>query len=127
MTEKRREKLYHDLLRLKGGVLVRIERAKHNLNESNTETRGDEAMLANRQCISFTESTIISVANREMRLIDDALHRLSANNPDEPYGVCVDCRAEISLQRLAATPFAVQCIKCAARGEETILDPHGVY
>jgi RNA polymerase-binding transcription factor DksA len=127
MTSERRQKLLHELLRLQGRVLVRIARSRQNLDEYKIEPTGDEAMKANCSCAAFTESRLMTTACSELRLIEDAIDRLSTNNPLEPYGVCVDCDREISVIRLMGSPFVTKCIKCAQAEEEMIIDPHGVY
>ena len=46
----------------------------------------------------------------EARQIQSALGRIE----DGSYGECISCGAEISKKRLAALPYATQCINCAS-------------
>lgn len=48
----------------------------------------------------------------EARLIREALARMRAGE----YGVCLECGAEISAERLAAVPHAPLCRRCAGAG-----------
>ena len=51
----------------------------------------------------------------EIRAIDAALMRIA----DRSYGSCVDCGAEIDMQRLQAYPTAKRCLDCQAMHEKT--------
>jgi RNA polymerase-binding transcription factor DksA len=51
----------------------------------------------------------------ELRALEAALKRVS----DGAYGLCVDCGAEIPLERLRAQPFAARCLACQQRHEKT--------
>src|SRR5579872_966800 len=62
-----------------------------------------ESDLQMEVSVSLTEMTA-EVLHR----IEEALKRIASGD----YGVCVDCRADIPLKRLAAVPFAVRCREC---------------
>jgi RNA polymerase-binding protein DksA len=49
----------------------------------------------------------------ELRELNAARARLAAG----AYGVCVDCSADIALERLEARPTAIRCTDCQARAE----------
>jgi len=51
----------------------------------------------------------------ELREVEAARRRLT----DGSYGVCVDCGADIALERLRANPTAARCVPCQARHEKT--------
>ena len=51
----------------------------------------------------------------EVRAIEAALNRLAAGN----YGACVDCGADIPLERLRAYQTAARCISCQSIHELT--------
>jgi DnaK suppressor protein len=38
---------------------------------------------------------------------------------DGTYGICEECGQEISEERLEAVPYAIYCIQCAQKHEET--------
>jgi DnaK suppressor protein len=50
---------------------------------------------------------------QEVAAIRAALRRLD----DGTYGICVTCDEPIAPARLAALPYALQCIKCATKAE----------
>ena len=52
---------------------------------------------------------ISTVTNLEIREIKLALSRIESGH----YGVCCDCGATISKERLAVIPYATTCIGCA--------------
>jgi len=47
--------------------------------------------------------------------IDGALERIKSGE----YGTCIDCGAEIDVERLLAFPTAKRCIDCQSRREKT--------
>lgn len=51
----------------------------------------------------------------EVRAVDAALKRLDAGD----YGSCIDCDADIPLERLRAYPTAARCISCQSLHELT--------
>lgn len=63
------------------------------------------------------ERLVAQTGTEHVRLaaVDDALARLAAGS----YGLCVDCGAEIQLERLIALPQAARCITCQQRGERS--------
>ena len=56
------------------------------------------------------ERLVAQTSTERIRLfaVHDALARLAAGS----YGLCVDCGAEIQLERLIALPQTAQCIAC---------------
>jgi DnaK suppressor protein len=50
---------------------------------------------------------------REIMLIDAALRRMDTG----VFGECVDCGADIPMDRLEALPFAIRCEEDATRHE----------
>ena len=51
----------------------------------------------------------------ELRALDAAHKRLA----DGTFGICVDCGADIPLQRLEVEPEAARCVECQSRHEKT--------
>ena len=64
-----------------------------------TETEGDEVLDA-----------LEDTAMAEIAEIRKALERIE----DGSYGICATCGDDIATKRLAALPYATQCINCAA-------------
>ncbi len=56
---------------------------------------------------------VLSNASNNLEQIDKALERLENNT----YGICEECAAYISLERLKALPFATRCIECKRKEE----------
>jgi RNA polymerase-binding protein DksA len=56
---------------------------------------------------------ILATEHDTLRKIDDALARID----DGSYGKCVECGQKIAGERLAAVPYAAQCIQCARKNE----------
>lgn len=52
---------------------------------------------------------------QEIRDIDAALMRIAADR----FGVCSECRASISIERLQAYPTAKRCYRCQVNHERT--------
>jgi DnaK suppressor protein len=57
-------------------------------------------------------AALLQAAQERVAAIDAALDRLRAGD----YGVCTRCGQPIGVDRLAARPAALTCIRCAARG-----------
>ena len=57
-------------------------------------------------------AALLQAARERVAAIDVALDRLRAGH----YGVCARCGQPIGVDRLAARPAALTCIRCAARG-----------
>jgi DnaK suppressor protein len=49
-----------------------------------------------------------------LREVEDALDRLEEGT----YGICEDCGAAISLERLTVLPFSTCCVQCQERREQ---------
>jgi len=58
---------------------------------------------------------LIDRINSILHQIDDALDRIK----DMSFGVCIGCGKQISLKRLKVVPYAVYCIGCQKRFEES--------
>lgn len=70
------------------------------------------------QFASEREMAIRSV-DRETTLLRDvkaALHRVT----DGSFGTCLDCESAISVNRLAALPWASRCIRCQGVADENL-------
>jgi DnaK suppressor protein len=70
----------------------------------------------------YTLSQLIENTRRELILIDTAMQRMD----EKVYGVCVDCGADIPLDRLEALPYAVRCEEDATRHEVEARGSHYV-
>ena len=59
-------------------------------------------------------ATIIDRQVNEMQCIEVALKNLAEAN----FGVCIDCKEEISFDRIMAAPSSQRCITCQNRHEK---------
>ena len=73
---------------------------------------GDESVAA---LLSDLDQAELSRDVAELREIEAARKRLA----DGAYGICLDCAADIAMERLTAEPGAARCVKCQARHEKT--------
>jgi len=68
---------------------------------------------AQTELADYTLSSLMEAQRREIMLIDAALRRMDTN----VFGECVDCGADIPMDRLEALPFAIRCEEDATRHE----------
>jgi len=69
-----------------------------------------------RATIEDCRNGMYRIRSRESRLIKKIKARLKAIE-DGSYGICEDCEAPISFQRLKARPVTSYCIACKSRRE----------
>ena len=77
---------------------------------------GDQAMA---DLIADLENAELSRDLQELKEIEAALARLREGG----YGVCIDCRREIDLERLRSKPAASRCFDCQRMFEKTFAHP----
>ena len=73
---------------------------------------GDESVA---DMLADLDAAIVDRQIVEVRTIEATLKRLSSGD----YGACVDCGADIPLERLRAYPTAERCISCQSVHELT--------
>jgi DnaK suppressor protein len=64
---------------------------------------------------------LVGIRQEELIKLDQAERKLNQGT----YGRCEECGMDISEERLAAMPFAVRCIRCEERFEETDVQGRG--
>ena len=74
-----------------------------DFSEQATETENDEVLDA-----------LGNAARGEVEKIRQAISRIDAGT----YGICLGCGEPIKKERLAALPYANQCIRCAERSQQ---------
>lgn len=90
---------------------ARLERITQNVRrnlDSDSEERARE--LADSEVVD----ALGNEARDEIRKISSALNRMTSGE----YGLCAECGAAIAAERLAAYPYADECIDCAELDEE---------
>lgn len=65
----------------------------------------DQAQISHDEFVSLR---LNSLDYRQLRLIDEALDRLTSGE----YGICVSCEEAIPAKRLIALPWARYCVGC---------------
>ncbi len=56
----------------------------------------------------------LTAHKKNLEKIEEALRKLDEGT----YGICEDCGAEISEQRLKIIPFAIYCVECMEKREQ---------
>ena len=111
--------------------LEELERARAAMRrESDGMVSGELADIDNHPADQGTETheqeldatTEVFLAEEERR-IEEARRALA----DGTYGTCVDCGAEIPLDRLEAVPEAVRCLDCQRHFEGLHSQRHGLH
>jgi len=118
MSQKKKEALKKMLLEKKRQVWDEVkERLFRQLGpeyKNEIDTALDEGDKALTDLAEETGLSLIDLRKDILDKIDHALEKLEQGT----YGICEDCGAEISEQRLKAVPFAIYCIECKEKREE---------
>ena len=77
-----------------------------------THDSGEESLA---HLVADLDQAEISRDVGELRSLEAARRRIA----DNAYGLCVDCGADIPLERLRAQPGAARCLACQGRHEKT--------
>jgi DnaK suppressor protein len=119
-----------DLQKLRG----LLQRRRRTLLESAVAAQRELAALkdqerdpeyeegAQSELADYTLSHLIENTRRELGQIDNAMQRMD----QKVFGRCIDCDAEIPLERLEALPYAVRCEEDATRHEVEARGSHYV-
>lgn len=86
--------------------------ARHRLHVDQHSDPVDEAQWSEDAAVAIEE---LDVARRNQQEASLALKRLQ----DGAYGLCTDCKREISESRLQALPWATRCVRCETLREFT--------
>ncbi|HVB47218.1 MAG TPA: TraR/DksA family transcriptional regulator [Burkholderiales bacterium] len=79
----------------------------------------DTGDQASADLLSDLDNAEVSRDLRMLRELNAALERLAEGS----YGSCIDCGAEIGLERLRAYPAALRCVDCQRVHEKTYAHP----
>jgi RNA polymerase-binding protein DksA len=93
-------------------LIDELKRDAARLREGRSADIDDEAVV---DLLVGLDQADLSRDAAELREIEAARHRLDEGS----YGICADCGAAISFQRLQAEPAAARCVECQARHEKT--------
>ena len=112
LIKRRRDALATELRRDAG----RAREESFGALAGSTPDLGDESVAA---LIADLDQSELSRDLEELRGLESARGRLAAGS----YGVCADCRNDISFERLRAAPGTMRCVACQARHEKTFAGP----
>jgi len=114
------ERLRLDLLERRAALVRSTRRGARELESIKSQDRRPELEEgAQSASAEYVLAQLSDAQRREVGQIDAALSRMEAGT----YGICVDCGAPISLERLRALPYALRDAACAARAEALELGP----
>jgi DnaK suppressor protein len=105
------EGLREELEAKRDELATRLERITANVRrslDSDSEERARE--LADSEVVD----ALGNEAREELQKISVALSRMDAGD----YGLCKECGARIAAERIAAYPYAEECIDCAELTED---------
>ena len=106
-------------------IRERLQKRRRDLIGANQATREELAALkgaekdpeyeegAQTELADYTLSQLLESQRRELSLIDAAFERMDHGE----FGECVDCGADIPIERLEAVPFAIRCEEDARNHE----------
>ncbi|HLL02799.1 MAG TPA: TraR/DksA C4-type zinc finger protein [Myxococcaceae bacterium] len=104
-----------DLLQRRRRDIIHATLGAHRELTSLKDSERDPEYEENAQTelADYTLSSLMEAQRREIMLIDAALRRMDTG----VFGECVDCGADIPMDRLEALPFAIRCEEDATRHE----------
>jgi len=94
---------------------------KDNLNLSQRDASGDLSgytfHMADVATDNFDREFNLDIASNEQQLLNRIQEALNKIN-EGTFGICENCQANISMERLKAVPYARLCIKCQEEEEK---------
>jgi DnaK suppressor protein len=111
---------YEKHLRLRQRELERelastVEQARTS-NSNDTQDVADQAVAGYQKELLLSQG---SAKNAELRLVEQALNRLSEGT----FGECVRCSQTIGAKRIEAVPWTPYCIDCQEEIEKGTFEP----
>ncbi len=113
---KRHEALRQMLTRLRDEIYMKVKELRRDQEEEAEPPAADDIDAARATADMEMHASLIERAEDAIRSIDEALERVEHGT----YGVCADCGQEISIERLAAVPFALRCESCQEKQNHAI-------
>ncbi len=118
LTQTQINKLKKELDRLHAALLEEVrDELEASENEQIAELLGrtppDSADVSFADALADLNAGMIDRHIHEIRDIEAAWRRID----DGRYGVCIDCGADVDLERLSAYPTAKRCMQCQQQRE----------
>ncbi len=114
MNAKKLKKYKDLILEDKEKTLNELLTGNEIYNSLKEEAHGDAADVAFQ---AYEKQLLIGFSQKEkdkLEILNSALKRIE----EGMYGKCLDCKEDISDERLLAIPYTLRCIKCMAKYEE---------
>lgn len=114
MTAKKLKKFKDLILEEKRKTLDELLSGNETYESLKQEAHGDMADIAFQ---TYEKQSLVSFSQKEkdrLEALNNALKRVE----DGSYGKCIDCKEEISEDRLTAIPYTLRCVNCMAKYED---------
>lgn len=122
LTKKQLKELNEIVLAEKERIETKLAVEEHHKQIAETNSGRDEVDSANDDILKRTE---LRFTTRETLYLKKINKTLGIMEGDE-YGMCEDCGAQITFQRLKARPTSTMCITCKEESErEEFQNFHG--
>lgn len=105
------DKLKQKLLALRDETNAKIGVIDADVHHKNEPVEKDFAEQATQRENDDVLNALNEDAKHLVSQINSALHRMETGD----YGICTECGADISEERLEIIPYAALCIKCAEK------------
>lgn len=114
MTAKKLKKFKDLILEDRNRTLDELLSGNETYESLKEEAYGDMADIAFQ---AYEKQNLVNFSQKEKNKLDmlnNALKRIE----DGTYGKCIDCKEEISEERLTAIPYTLRCVNCMTKYEE---------
>lgn len=114
MNAKKLKKYKELILSEKNRTLDELLSGNENYENLKEEAHGDIADVAFQ---SYEKQLLIGFSQKEkdkLEMLNAALKRIEEGH----YGQCIDCKSDITEERLNAIPYALRCVNCMAKFED---------
>ena len=114
MNSKKLKKFKDLLLEEKRNTLDELLSGNETYEALKQETHGDKADIAFQ---TYEKQSLVNSSQKDkdkLEALNNALKRIE----DGSYGKCIDCKDEISEDRLTAIPYTLRCVNCMAKYED---------
>jgi DnaK suppressor protein len=109
-----RERLLALRARLRGDITQMEDNALNKDHDKATSMPNHMAELGSGNFDQDLTLSLLGTENDALDQIEAAIERVE----DGSYGQCDECGGNIPTARLAAIPYAAQCVRCASQEEE---------
>lgn len=114
MNAKKLKKFKDLILEEKRKSLDELLSGNETYESLKQEAHGDIADIAFQ---TYEKQSLVSFSQKEkdkLEALNNALKRIE----DGSYGKCIDCKEEISEDRLTTIPYTLRCVNCMSKYED---------